>query len=219
MNKKKAPNGAHRVRKPKRPPTYHHGSLRQALLQAAERILERDGLQGLTIRAAAREAGVSHAAPKHHFGDLTGLFSELAAMGYERLTSTLEGVTARDDDLPINKKVEGMAREYVAFARRYPGLFLLMYRSERLDGNHPTLRAAIDRARKMLSAALGGRRNGALGSALPQVAGMVGAWSLAHGFAMLLLDGRMRGLTATLPPDTSVDAILDGAISWIRCNL
>ncbi|HEY0912120.1 MAG TPA: TetR family transcriptional regulator, partial [Bradyrhizobium sp.] len=55
---------------------YHHGALRDALLQAAERVLERDGLSGLTLRAVAREAGVSHAAPTHHFGDLTGLVSE-----------------------------------------------------------------------------------------------------------------------------------------------
>ena len=61
---------------------YHHGALRDALLQAAERVLERDGLAGLTLRAVAREAGVSHAAPTHHFGDLTGLLSELAAIGY-----------------------------------------------------------------------------------------------------------------------------------------
>src|SRR6185437_15171104 len=54
---------------------YHHGALRDALLEAAERVLERDGLAGLTLRAVAREAGVSHAAPTHHFGDLTGLVS------------------------------------------------------------------------------------------------------------------------------------------------
>src|SRR6201987_5022966 len=63
---------------------YHHGALRDALLQAAERVLKRDGLAGLTLRAAAREAGVSPAAPTHHFGDLTGLVSELAAMGFRR---------------------------------------------------------------------------------------------------------------------------------------
>ena len=61
---------------------YHHGSLHEALLQAAETILEREGLQGLTLRAAAREAGVSHAAPTHHFGDMTGLLSDLAAAGF-----------------------------------------------------------------------------------------------------------------------------------------
>src|SRR6266496_6860206 len=61
---------------------YHHGALHDALLEAAERVLERDGLSGLTLRAVAREAGVSHAAPTHHFGDLTGLLSELAAIGF-----------------------------------------------------------------------------------------------------------------------------------------
>ena len=68
---------------------YHHGALRDALLAAAERVLERDGLAGLTLRAVAREAGVSHAAPTHHFGDLTGLVSELAAIGFRDRKSTL----------------------------------------------------------------------------------------------------------------------------------
>src|SRR3981081_1977848 len=55
---------------------YHHGDLHDALLKAAEAVLERDGLAGLTLRAVAREAGVSHAAPTHHFGDFTGLSTE-----------------------------------------------------------------------------------------------------------------------------------------------
>src|SRR5438309_12043484 len=68
---------------------YHHGALRDALLQAAERVLERDGLAGLTLRAVAREAGVSHAAPTHHFGDLAGLVSELAAIGFRQFNATM----------------------------------------------------------------------------------------------------------------------------------
>src|SRR6201996_400720 len=63
---------------------YHHGSLREAMLEAAEQILARDGIDGLTLRAAAREAGASHAAPKNHFDDLTGLLSDLAALGFRR---------------------------------------------------------------------------------------------------------------------------------------
>ena len=82
---------------PSGPTSYHHGSLREALLQAAERILERDGIKGLTLRAAAREAGVSHAAPKNHFGDLSGLLSELAAVGFERFVATLQA-GVRDGD-------------------------------------------------------------------------------------------------------------------------
>src|SRR6476619_1720008 len=68
---------------------YHHGALRDALLQAAEKLLERYGLPGLTLRAVAREAGVSHAAPTHHFGDLTGLLSELAAIGYRQFNAAM----------------------------------------------------------------------------------------------------------------------------------
>src|SRR5215218_7906479 len=68
---------------------YHHGALRDALLKAAEAVLERDGLQGLTLRAVAREAGVSHAAPTHHFGDLTGLVSELAAIGFLQFNAAM----------------------------------------------------------------------------------------------------------------------------------
>src|SRR5712671_6417935 len=74
---------ARRGRAPDNSP-YHHGALHDALLKAAERVLERDGLAGLTLRAVAREAGVSHAAPTHHFGDLTGLVSELAAIGFRQ---------------------------------------------------------------------------------------------------------------------------------------
>ena len=70
-------------------PPYHHGDLHDALLQAAERVLERDGLAGLTLRAVAREAGVSHAAPTHHFGDLTGLVSELAAIGFRQFNAAM----------------------------------------------------------------------------------------------------------------------------------
>src|SRR3982751_372137 len=73
---------------------YHHGALRDALLEAAERVLERDGLPGLTLRAVAREAGVSHAAPTHHFGDLTGLLSELAAIGYTRFNAAMIAANA-----------------------------------------------------------------------------------------------------------------------------
>ena len=200
-----------RVRKPKRPETYHHGSLREALLQAAERILERDGIQGLTLRAAAREAGVSHAAPKNHFGDLSGLLSELAAVGFERFVATMQA-NVRDGDPPA-QRMAAIGRGYVTFARTYPGLFLLMFRGERLDMSRPALRAAVEASGRVLSGAIGARREEEVEArlTLPQAADIVGAWSLVHGFAMLLLDGRLKPLLARLPPGTDADALL-GAI-------
>ena len=80
---------ASRQRRPAGETPYHHGDLHDALLAAAERVLERDGLAGLTLRAVAREAGVSHAAPTHHFGDLSGLLSELAAIGFRRFNEAM----------------------------------------------------------------------------------------------------------------------------------
>src|SRR5437016_10521916 len=88
---KRAPSRkAPRARKKQRAVPYHHGSLREAMLRAAESILERDGIRGLTLRAAAREAGVSHAAPKNHFGDVVGLLSDLAAVRSARFRAAME---------------------------------------------------------------------------------------------------------------------------------
>src|SRR5437870_528460 len=78
---------------------YHHGALRDALLKAAETVLERDGLQGLTLRAVARQAGVSHAAPTHHFGDLTGLVSELAAIGFQQFNAAMAAAPRMGESL------------------------------------------------------------------------------------------------------------------------
>src|SRR5437588_3765149 len=94
---------------------YHHGDLHDALLAAAERVLERDGLPGLTLRAVAREAGVSHAAPTHHFGDLTGLLSELAAIGFRRFNEAM--VAAGNSETHPLMKAMARAKAYVAYAQ------------------------------------------------------------------------------------------------------
>src|SRR3954470_16517809 len=99
---------------------YHHGALRDALLEAAERVLERDGLPGLTLRAVAREAGVSHAAPTHHFGDLTGLLSELAAIGYTRFNAAMIAANASGT---LQQRGMASAKAYVAYAQAHPGMY------------------------------------------------------------------------------------------------
>src|SRR5262245_26184666 len=133
----------------KRAAPYHHGSLREAMLRAAETILERDGIGGLTLRAAAREAGVSHAAPKNHFGDVMGLLSDLAAVGFARFRAAMEAHISKR----APARLEAIGRGYVTFARTHPDLFLLMFRSERLDFTRPALQSAADAARSMYSQA------------------------------------------------------------------
>src|SRR6195952_1062941 len=119
---------------------YHHGALRDALLEAAETVLERDGLAGLTLRAVAREAGVSHAAPTHHFGDLTGLLSELAAIGFRQFNAAMVAAGATGTS-PLEKAMAN-AKAYVAYAQAYPGMYSLMFRTERLDMTRPSLHEA-----------------------------------------------------------------------------
>ncbi|BBK33845.1 TetR family transcriptional regulator [Stella humosa] len=199
---------------PGKPPgAYHHGSLRQALLQAAEGILERDGIQGLTLRAAAREAGVSHAAPKNHFGDLSGLLSDLAALGFERFRA---GMLARLEAAPEPaRRAAAIGQGYVEFARTHPGLFQLMFRGERLDMTRPALRTALFAAFAVLSGTVGGEAAapGERSLTVAQLADIAAAWSLVHGFSMLMLDGRLKPLLAGLPPGsdemTLLAAVLD----------
>ena len=155
---------------------YHHGALRDALLQAAERVLERDGLAGLTLRAVAREAGVSHAAPTHHFGDLTGLVSELAAIGFRMFNAAMVAAGNSETHLPM--KGLASAKAYVAYAQAHPGMYGLMFRTERLDMTRPSLHEAATASFEGLASAVGAGRRETAGEALSldQAAAIARAW-------------------------------------------
>ena len=188
---------------------YHHGALRDALLEAAERVLERDGLPGLTLRAVAREAGVSHAAPTHHFGDLTGLLSELAAIGYRRFTAAL-GAARAAATLP-NEKGLASAKAYLRYARAHPGMYGLMFRTERLDMARPSLREAADDSFASFAGAIGAERREQIPAetlTLQQAGALTHAWSLVHGFTTLLLDGRLIKILRQLPEGTDPETLL-----------
>jgi AcrR family transcriptional regulator len=184
---------------------YHHGALHEALLKAAETVLERDGLTGLTLRAAAREAGVSHAAPTHHFGDMSGLLSELAASGFRKFGGSLAAAAA--DKASAKERLVAMGEAYVAFARNYPGMFLLMFRSERLDATRPGLREAMDQAFAVLTRSVSDRR-GAASPPKAMIADVTRSWALVHGFAMLMLDHRLDHIVAHLPNGTDARDLL-----------
>jgi AcrR family transcriptional regulator len=193
---------------------YHHGALHEALLEAAETILRRDGPTGLTLRAAAREAGVSHAAPAHHFGDLTGLLSELAAVGFARFAAAMKAGAAAAADDP-RARLDAIGRAYVGFARENPALFVLMFRSDRLDMSRPALRAAADDAFSVLARARG--MPGAMKDSnltLAQAGAMAASWSLVHGFSMLLIDHRLDPMLRRLEVDA--DTLLDNVLAAYR---
>ena len=196
---------------------YHHGALHDALLQAAERVLERDGLQGLTLRAVAREAGVSHAAPTHHFGDLTGLVSELAAIGFRQFNEAMAAAPGMGGPLE-NARQRAMA--YVAYARAHPGMYGLMFRTERLDMSRPSLHEAANASFAGLAGSIGASRHEhieAQALSLDQAAAIARAWSMVHGFTMLLLDGRLTDILHRLPKGTDAEMLLDAMLrSMVR---
>jgi AcrR family transcriptional regulator len=193
--------------------SYHHGALRDALLEAAERVLERDGLPGLTLRAVAREAGVSHAAPTHHFGDLTGLVSELAAIGFRQFNAAMAAACA--PDATMMERAMARAKAYVAYAQAHPGMYGLMFRTERLDYSRPSLDEAAGAAFAGLANAVAASRHEQIEQehlTLEQAAAIARAWSLVHGFTMLMLDGRLEDILGRLPEGNSVETLLDAML-------
>ncbi|MFE0736131.1 TetR/AcrR family transcriptional regulator [Streptomyces sp. NPDC058855] len=159
--------------------TYHHGGLRQAVLDAALDVIAADGPGALSLRDLARRAGVSHAAPAHHFKDRTGLLTAIAAQGYDLLARALADAAG----------LRERGVRYVRFAAGHPAHFQVMFRPELLRADDPALLAAKDRASAELRAGVAELTED--GDTLPdgidtRTAG-IAAWSLAHGFATLLL--------------------------------
>ncbi len=189
---------------------YHHGDLHEALLLAAKRVADREGLAGLTLRAVAREAGVSHAAPAHHFGDITGLLSELAAIGFQQFRAAM-GEAAEKAKTAGTSEGEARAKAYVGFARDNPCMFQLMFRAEKLDYQRPMLHEASVQAFENLARAVGAKRQEEVSPThltLAQAAEIARLWSMVHGFALLYLDGRLHNIMAGLPPGTTEEALL-----------
>jgi AcrR family transcriptional regulator len=198
---------------PKAETPYHHGALREALLEAAERLLERDGLAGLTLRAVAREAGVSHAAPTHHFGDLTGLLSELAAIGFRKFNAAM--AAACDAATTPLQRAMARPKAYVAYAQAHPGMYGIMFRTERLDYSRPSLHEAAEASFAGLASAIGAMRQEPITGdtlTLEQAAAIARAWSMVHGFTMLLLDGRLKDILGRLPQGATAEQLLEAIL-------
>jgi AcrR family transcriptional regulator len=111
---------------------YHHGDLKLALLSAGDDVLRDRGLQGFTLRECARRAGVSHAAPKHHFGDAAGFLTALAIRGFERLLATLREELAKAGERS-DARMAATTRAYFRFADDWPEHFRIMFRADLLN--------------------------------------------------------------------------------------
>ena len=167
--------------------TYHHGNLRPALIAAGLEILETEGLEKLSLRACAERVGVSHTAPKNHFGNVTGLLSAIAAEGIRGLTAEMQA--GLDDTSGIGARRRAAFRGYVAYARAHPALFELMFSRRKVDFADPAMTEPLAGCAAVLrdcSEGMDWDRAGEPGADLR--AAMLN-WSLAHGFAQLTIQG------------------------------
>lgn len=171
---------------------YHHGDLPRALLEQALIHLRRVGPDQLSLRALARDVGVSQTAPYRHFADKMELLAALAALGFDRLWTATSQAAAGQTDAREALLASGLA--YVHFARENPELYKLMFGPVLgVPGQYPQLRAAGGRAFQVIVDIVEqGMREGRF-KAVDRLLVANTAWALVHGLASLLIDGLYHG--------------------------
>jgi AcrR family transcriptional regulator len=171
-------------------PTYHHGNLPAALLDAAAALVQERGVAGTSLREVARRAGVSHSAPAHHFGDKAGLLTAVAREGFRRFLAALTEADEAFADRPGKRFVEvGVA--YVRFAVENPAYFAVMWRSDVQDPNDAAVAEFAAPAFEILRRNVADLQAGGWRSDDETLTVAVGCWSIAHGLATLWLEGAL----------------------------
>lgn len=173
--------------------SYHHGDLKAVILAEAADLVAQRGADGISLRELARSAGVSHAAPAHHFTDRRGLFTALAAEGWRRLAAAL--ADARPEFI-------NAALAYVRFALEHPGHYAVMFNRSLVDPGNAELVAAQDAAGAELRRGVG-TLDDPRAVEDPQAAALA-AWSLVHGFSLLWLN---RAIDTDGDPIATVDRV------------
>lgn len=187
---------------------YHHGNLREALIEAALRLIGEKGPAGFTVAEAARAAGVSPAAPYRHFRDRDEMMADIARRGFESFAVRLRAAWDHGKPLPADA-FQRVGRAYLAFAREEPATYSAMFESGLSFSSHPALHAASDAAFAVLREACEAVIAGMPGAKKPP-AMMVALhiWALSHGIASLFA----RGDAARRPLPMSPEDLLEASV-------
>jgi AcrR family transcriptional regulator len=184
------------MNRPNHRSAYHHGDLRAAILTEAARLVAERGADQVSLRELARSAGVSHAAPAHHFTDRRGLFTALATQGFRLLADAL---------IEAQGEFADAALAYVGFAIEHPGHYQVMFNKSLLDVSDAELAAAEAASGAELSRGVATLRDR---NATADPAGaQLAAWSLVHGFSMLWLNGAVNAQVRAMDPKDTVTRI------------
>ncbi|WP_394831602.1 TetR/AcrR family transcriptional regulator [Pendulispora rubella] len=197
--------------------TYHHGDLRRALVDAAVRVVDKEGVEALSLVAIAKKAGVSSGAPYHHFQNREELLAAIATDGFGLLAASMkedaESTVPRPGEKTGEARLRGIGRGYVRFALQHPGYFRIMFR--------PEVKSTIDRADvneafALLTDAIAlAQTEGALPPGDPRPLILL-AWSTVHGASVLWLDGPLESEGLVDNADSLAATVADTLMLLLR---
>jgi AcrR family transcriptional regulator len=198
---------------------YHHGDLANALLAAVEEIVLERGPTGVTLREAARRAGVSHSAPAHHFGDKDGMIGAFADVGFGLLGERLMAEFTAVVDRPVREQLGAMGRAYLRFAAEHPAHYEVMMGPRGSQGESTAGRKGPDKSSEgaFLPLALLVNRLGEEGVVDPEQGRYVATmlWGMVHGIADLWLAGILPHFYEDHSYEQLVDAAVDQLVALV----
>ena len=171
---------------------YHHGNLREELLNAANELLEEHGMEGISLRAVAAKVGVSHSAPYRHFKSKMLLLSAIAQQGFEQLTQAINSAANQFPDEPENQiQAAGMA--YIKLAVKAPKLSNLMFSGVLpCDDAHIDLEIACNNSFGALQTIIANGQKKGIFRDMTLEELTLAAWSAVHGMAVLITAGQLQ---------------------------
>jgi AcrR family transcriptional regulator len=163
--------------------------VRAGILEASIALMNEGGLGALSMREVARRAGVSHQAPYHYFADRETILAELAGDGFDKLYDYMVSAIGLAKDKAGKNRAMGEA--YIRFALNHPEVFKLMFRCEMCDlSRYPDAKVKADRCFNVVVQTLGASGNSS-DKTNPDLAPVIASWSMAHGLATLMLEGKL----------------------------
>jgi AcrR family transcriptional regulator len=192
----------------RRPRSYHHGNLKEVLLEAARKLIEEHGAFGFSLTEAARLAGVSPAAPYRHFRDRDALLAEVAKNGFERFAARLDMAWNNGVPTPLSA-FDNLGKAYLAFARDEPASYTVMFETGVLPGGDGETLTAAERAFDVLQHAAAALCRQLPESERPPLKLMsLHIWAISHGVATLFAQGDLQAHKVPMKPEEILESAM-----------